>query len=188
MIRVRQKVITKLFKMNDLQFLKSKIRVIPDFPKAGILFQDITTLLKDAEALSKVADALYEEYKNDGITKVVCVESRGFILGGILAYKLGAGFVPIRKKGKLPADTYITTYQLEYGEDSIELHKGAIDANDKVLLHDDLLATGGTTVASIDLLKQSGVSNIEICFLMEISELEGRKNIPQQYDVFTLIK
>jgi adenine phosphoribosyltransferase len=174
--------------MNNLQFLKSKIRVIPDFPKKGILFQDITTLLKDAEALNKVVDALYEKYKDAGITKVVCIESRGFILGGVLAYKLGAGFVPIRKKGKLPAETYITTYQLEYGEDSIELHKGAVDAGDKVLLHDDLLATGGTTVAAMDLLKQSGVTDIEVCFLMEISELEGRKNIPSQYDVFTLIK
>ncbi|MDR1974435.1 MAG: adenine phosphoribosyltransferase [Bacteroidales bacterium] len=174
--------------MNTLQFLKSKIRVIPDFPKEGILFQDITTLLKDSEALNKVADALYEKYKDKNITQVVCIESRGFILGGILAYKLGAGFVPIRKKGKLPADTYITTYQLEYGEDSIELHEGALSEEDKVLLHDDLLATGGTTLAAIDLLKQSGVSNIEICFLMEISELEGRKNIPSEYEVFTLIK
>ena len=124
--------------------LLNNLREIPDFPIPGILFYDVTTLFKNAECLREMIDALYEIYKDKGITKVVGIESRGFILGGALAEKLGAGFVMVRKPGKLPAEVIEETYTKEYGTDTIQIHKDAIDENDVVLLHDDLLATGGT--------------------------------------------
>lgn len=173
--------------MDNLEFLKSRVRDIPDFPKRGILFRDITTLIKDAEALRISVDMLYEQYKDKGITKVIGIESRGFILGSILAYRLNAGFVPIRKKGKLPSVRVSKSYQLEYGMDSIEMHVDAVTPNDKVLLHDDLLATGGTTVAAVELLESVGVTSIDICFLMELTSLEGRKKIPHGYPVSALL-
>lgn len=161
-----------------LAFLKSQVRSVPDFPKKGILYWDITTLLKNAEALRTAADLLYERFKDQGFTKVVGIESRGFILGGLLAYRLGAGFVPIRKKGKLPAVKISKTYQLEYGSDVIEMHVDALSPDDKVLLHDDLLATGGTTLAALDLIKSTGVSEIAACYMVELAELGGRARIP----------
>lgn len=170
-----------------LAFLKSQVRSVPDFPKKGIIYRDITTLLKNAEALHAAADLLYEQFKGQGFTKVVGIESRGFILGGLLAYRLGAGFVPLRKKGKLPAVKISKTYQLEYGSDVIEMHADALSASDKVLLHDDLLATGGTTLAALDLIKSTGVSQIAACYLIELAELNGRDRLPADCPIKSLL-
>jgi adenine phosphoribosyltransferase len=167
--------------------IEDKIRTVPDFPKKGIMFRDITTLLKDREAFNYVADKFYERYKDRRIDKVVSVESRGFIFGSVLAYKLGAGFVPIRKPGKLPADVIRQEYQLEYGTDSMEIHKDAIQPGEKVLVHDDLLATGGTVAAACKLIEKLQGRVEGICFLIELTPLNGRKVIPNK-DVFSLIK
>ena len=136
----------------NTELLLSNLRSIPDFPIPGILFRDVTTLFKSAECLKELEDTLYEMYKDKGITKVVGIESRGFIMGASLAIRLGAGFVPVRKPGKLPAETIQESYQKEYGTDTIEIHKDAISENDVVLIHDDLLATGGTMLAAYNLV------------------------------------
>jgi adenine phosphoribosyltransferase len=167
--------------------LKQLIRDVPNFPKTGIIFKDITTLLKDPKGLSKAASDLYNLVKNKGITKVAGIESRGFILGGIVAEKLGIGFVPVRKPGKLPADKISASYSLEYGTDSIELHRDAIEPGDKILLHDDLLATGGTMEAACKLIEQLGGEIIQISFLIELSFLNGRDKL-KKYDVQSLIQ
>lgn len=173
--------------MENIEYLKKQVREIPDFPKEGILFRDLTTLFKDPRSIEMATDYLVRRYAGKGITKVVGIESRGFIFGSILAYRLNAGFVPIRKKGKLPAEKLSVTYQLEYGEDSIEIHKDAIQPGDKILLHDDLLATGGTTLAALELIRQFHVSGIDICFLIELLDLKGRERIGSDYDVFSLL-
>ena len=167
--------------------IKDIIRAVPDFPKKGIMFRDITTLLKDGKAFSFVVDRFYEHYGDKEIDKVVSVESRGFIFGGVLAYKLGAGFVPIRKPGKLPAGVIREEYQLEYGTDSMEIHKDAIKPGERVLVHDDLLATGGTVAAACKLIERLGGEVAGICFLIELTPLHGRKLIPAA-DVFSLIE
>lgn len=167
--------------------IKNSIRTIPDFPKKGIMFRDITTLLKDEEAFNHVVEQFYEHYKDKKIDKVVSVESRGFIFGSVLAYKLGAGFVPIRKPGKLPAEVIRQEYQLEYGTDSMEIHKDAIKPGERVLVHDDLLATGGTVAAACKLIERLQGNVVGICFLIELTPLNGRKAIPDK-DVFTLIE
>ena len=154
--------------------LKKNLREIPDFPKPGILFYDVTTLFKNPECLQSIIDELYEMYKDKGITKVVGIESRGFILGGALAVRLGAGFVMARKPGKLPAETIEETYAKEYGTDTIQIHKDAIDENDVVLLHDDLLATGGTMAAAYRLVKKCGAKNIFVNFVIEL-KMESRR-------------
>jgi adenine phosphoribosyltransferase len=157
--------------------LKLAIRNVPDFPKPGIQFKDITTALKDPSILIDTADFLYEMYKDKGITKVVGIESRGFILGSILAYKLGAGFVLLRKPGKLPAHTFKVEYQLEYGTDSIEIHQDALAKDDVILLHDDLLATGGSAAAAIKLIQQFDCKELLINFLIELDFLQGRQQL-----------
>ncbi len=167
--------------------IKSSIRTVPDFPKKGIMFRDITTLLKDKDAFNYVVDKFYEHYKDKRIDKVVSVESRGFIFGSVLAYKLGAGFVPIRKPGKLPAEVIKQEYQLEYGTDSMEIHKDAINPGERVLVHDDLLATGGTVAAACKLIEKLHGKVEGICFLIELTPLNGRKAIPGK-DVFSLIE
>ena len=167
--------------------LKSTIRDVPDFPKKGIVFKDITTLLKNSEALSLVAEELYNIAKNKKITKVAGIESRGFILGGLLAQRLNAGFVPIRKPGKLPAGTISESYSLEYGTDSIEIHKDAIEPGDVVLLHDDLLATGGTMEAAVKLIEKLGGKVVQISFLIELNFLNGREKL-KNYEVHSLIQ
>lgn len=167
--------------------LKNLIRDVPDFPKKGIIFKDITTLLKDAEGLSAAAENLLSFVKDKKITKVVGIESRGFILGGLLAEKLNAGFVPIRKPGKLPAETFSENYELEYGMDRIEIHKDAIVHGDKVLLHDDLLATGGTMEAACKLVERLGGEVVQISFLIELSFLNGREKL-KKYDVRSIIQ
>ncbi len=166
--------------------LENKIRTIPDFPKKGIMFKDITPVLKDPEALAYCVDTVYEKYKNKGITKVIGIESRGFIIGAALAYRLGVGFVPIRKPGKLPAETIRQEYQLEYGTDAIEIHKDAIVHGEKVLLHDDVLATGGTMEAACKLVNQLGGVIVGLSFLIELSFLNPRKKL-KNYDIFSLI-
>lgn len=167
--------------------LKDCIRNIPDFPKPGILFRDITTLLKDKRAFKQAVDALANKYKNKKIDAVVAVEARGFILGGVIAHKLGAGFVPVRKKGKLPAKTQSVTYALEYGTDTLEMHQDALGSGDKVLIVDDLLATGGTVNAVTELVKQMGAKIAGIAFLIELTDLKGRDKL-KGYPVYSLIK
>lgn len=166
--------------------LAGYIRSIKDFPKPGIMFRDITTLLKDPEALKLTIDQLFDLSKDNGITKVVGIESRGFILGGILAERLGCGFIPVRKPNKLPAAKISETYYLEYGEDTIEIHKDAIQQADKVLLHDDLLATGGTMEAACKLIEKLGGEVVQISFLIELSFLNGRDKL-RKYEVHSLI-
>lgn len=173
--------------MESIEYLKSRVREIKDFPKEGILFRDLTTMFKDPRSIEVATDLLVRRYANKGITKVVGIESRGFIFGSILAYKLKAGFVPIRKKGKLPAEKVSVSYQLEYGQDSIEMHKDAIEPGDRILLHDDLLATGGTTLAALQMIKSFNVASIDICFLVELLELKGREKIGPDYDVYSLL-
>ena len=170
------------------ELLLANLREIPEFPIPGILFYDVTTLFKNAECLNEMLDSLYELYKDKGITKVVGIESRGFILGGALAAKLNAGFVMARKPGKLPAETIEETYAKEYGTDCIQIHKDAISENDIVLLHDDLLATGGTMAAAYRLVEKCGAKKTYINFVIELEELNGRKAFPEEVDVTTLLK
>src|ERR1035437_8134263 len=172
----------------NLEQVAASIRNVPDFPKPGILFKDITTAMKDAEVLKFIADELYDYYKDKEITKVVGVESRGFVLGSILAYRLGAGFVLLRKPGKLPAETYKIDYDLEYGKDSLEIHKDSIDENDVVLLHDDLLATGGSANAALKLLTEFSHSSVYVSFLIELTSLNGIKRLENAKDIHSLIK
>ncbi|MBN1398372.1 MAG: adenine phosphoribosyltransferase [Bacteroidetes bacterium] len=167
--------------------LTDSIRSIPDFPKKGIVFRDITTLLKNADALRTAVDLFTEKYKNLKIDKVIGIESRGFIIGAALAVRLGAGFVPVRKKGKLPAEVITEEYALEYGTDSIEMHIDAVKPGERVLLHDDLLATGGTMAAVIKLVEKLKGNIAGISFLIELSFLEGRKQL-QEHEVYSLIK
>lgn len=155
--------------------LISHIRNIQDFPIPGVLFRDVTTLFKDPKDLQELSNILYNMYKDKGITKVVGIESRGFIMGSILATKLNAGFVPIRKPGKLPCETLEESYDKEYGKDTIQIHKDGLNEKDIVLIHDDLLATGGTMEAAYKLVKKFHPQNIYINFLIELKDLKGRK-------------
>jgi adenine phosphoribosyltransferase len=166
--------------------LLEKIRNVPDFPKKGIVFRDITTLLKDGPAFAEAVDALRRKYQGTHIDKIASVESRGFIFGATLAYALGAGFIPIRKPGKLPAATIREEYVLEYGTDSIEVHQDAITPGERVLLVDDLLATGGTMAAACTLVRRLGGTIVGTAFLIELSFLGGRKLLAD-VDVFSLI-
>ncbi len=166
--------------------LKDLIRDVPNFPIEGIVFKDITTLLKDNKGFEATLEKLYNLSNNKGITKVIGVESRGFIFGGALAAKLGAGFVPIRKPGKLPAETHKEEYTLEYGTDVVEIHKDALTSDDVVLLHDDLLATGGTIAAACKLVEKTGARIAQLSFLIELDFLNGREKI-KNYDVQSLI-
>ena len=168
--------------------LRKNLREIQDFPKPGILFYDVTTLFKNAECLQGLIEELYEMYKDKGITKVVGIESRGFILGGALAARLGAGFIMARKPGKLPAEVVEETYEKEYGTDTIQIHKDAISKDDVVLLHDDLLATGGTMAAAYRLTKRLGVEKAYVNFVIELKGLNGRKAFEEGTEVTTLLQ
>jgi len=168
--------------------LKDAIRNIPDFPVAGIQFKDITTLFKCPGHLQDLSDVLYEAYKNKGITKVVGIESRGFFMGPALALRLHAGFIPIRKPGKLPHETIEESYEKEYGMDTIQIHKDALSPDDVVLIHDDLLATGGTAVAAYNLVKKLGVKKVYINFLIELEDLKGRQYFPSDVEVDSVLK
>ncbi len=162
------------------------IRNIPDFPVKGIQFKDITTLLKNGDVFAQTVDYMYDPYRNEDIDKIVAIEARGFIFGAALAYKLNVGFVPVRKPGKLPADTLTEEYELEYGKNSIEIHKDAIRKGEKVLLIDDLLATGGTAAACCRLVEKLGGKIIGISFLVELTGLNGRKLL-KKYKIHSLV-
>lgn len=167
--------------------LKTCIRDIPNFPKEGIIFKDVSTLLRNKAALKKSVDQLVKKFKDKKIDYVVGVEARGFIFGAVLAYKLGAGFVPVRKKGKLPYKTRSITYSLEYGTDTLEIHEDAIDPGSRVLIVDDLLATGGTIRAVTDLIKAQHANIVGLAFLVELSFLNGKDKL-KEYPVYSIIK
>lgn len=173
--------------MTDCEHLKKLIREVPDFPKPGILFYDITTLLKDGAGFRAVIDALKEHYRGSGVDTVIGIEARGFIFAPALAYALGAGFVPVRKPKKLPSERVSVSYQLEYGTDSLEIHKDAIANGHSVLIVDDLLATGGTAAAVTKLVEQVGGKVAGAGFVIELSFLNGRRKL-NGYDVFSLLK
>lgn len=166
--------------------LKKFIRDVQDFPKKGIVFKDITTLLKDNMAFKAALEQLYSKVSSLNVDKVVAIESRGFIFGSLLANKLNAGFVPVRKTGKLPAEKISESYQLEYGTDSLEIHTDAIQKGDRVLIHDDLLATGGTVQAVCKMVEKLGGEIVGILFLIELDFLKGREKL-KNYPVHTVI-
>lgn len=174
--------------MNN-KVLMENLRCIPDFPKKGINFRDVTTLFKNPECLRNMVDELYEIYKDKGITKIVGIESRGFVIASALAVKLGAGIVLCRKPGKLPGETVSESFSKEYGEDTIEIHKDSIDNEDVVLLHDDLLATGGTMRAAYNLVKKFSPKNIYVNFIIEITDegLHGRDLFDKDTEITTLL-
>ncbi len=172
----------------NTELIKQNVRTVPDFPKPGIIFRDITTVFKDAACLHELSEGMAKMYEGKGITKVLGIESRGFIMGPIVANHIGAGFVTIRKPGKLPADTLQQEYEKEYGTDKIEIHKDALSADDVVLIHDDLLATGGTMKAAYDLVKKFGIKKVYINFIIELEALGGRKLFPEDVQVDALIK
>jgi len=166
--------------------LERHIRDIPDFPKKGIVFKDITPLLKDKDAFRAAVDLIAERYAGKGLTAAAGIESRGFLFAAAVAYKLGIGVIPVRKKGKLPYKTLSASYDLEYGSDSVEVHEDAAKKGDKVLLIDDLIATGGTAGAACELLEKLGAEVIGPCFLIELGFLEGRKKLPGR-DIFSVL-
>ncbi len=172
--------------MSDYDHLAKAIREVPDYPKEGILFYDITTLINNGELFNEVADILHQRYAGAGIDKVVGIEARGFLFAPVLAYSLKAGLVPVRKPGKLPAETVEISYDLEYGTDSVQMHKDAVAPDEKVLIVDDLLATGGTAAATCKLIEQQGAQVVGMAFVIELDFLNGREKLPGQ-DVFSII-
>ena len=173
--------------MNSIEKIKSKIRTVPDFPKKGIMFRDITTLIGDAEGLGLVIEELAKRYSSMDIDIVAGLEARGFIIGGALAVKLGKGFVPIRKKGKLPYKTVFHEYELEYGTDRVEMHVDSLKEGQRVLLVDDLLATGGTSIAGAKLIEKLGGNVVEIAFIVDLPDIGGRKALDKAgYPMFAI--
>ena len=167
--------------------LKQLIRDVPDFPKPGILFKDITTLLRDADGLRSAVDCLAEPYRDKPLDQIVGIESRGFILGAAIADRLGTGFVPVRKPGKLPAETVSASYALEYGTDTLEMHRDALGGGHRVLIVDDLLATGGTARAAVNLVRECGAEVVGLAFLIELAALNGRAQLPDE-QLFTVLQ
>ncbi len=165
--------------------LKEKIRTVPNWPIEGVMFRDITTLLQDPQAFRAACDQFYNRYKDMTIDKIVGIDARGFIFGAVMAYKLNVGFIPVRKKGKLPAATISASYSLEYGEDVLEMHADAIKKDERVLIVDDLIATGGTISATIKLVENLGGKVVECVFLVELPDLKGREKI-KGYNIFCL--
>jgi adenine phosphoribosyltransferase len=173
----------------ESDIIKSKIRTIPNFPKQGVMFRDITTLFQDREGMKKIMEMFYNQYKDKKIDVVAGIEARGFIVGGGLAEKLGVGFVPIRKKGKLPHDTIQYDYDLEYGKSTIEIHKDAIKPGQRVLVIDDLIATSGTAGAACELIKKLGGTIIDCAFIIELEDLGGRKKLEDKgLSVFSIVQ
>ncbi|MCX6751100.1 MAG: adenine phosphoribosyltransferase [Candidatus Pacearchaeota archaeon] len=173
----------------EINKLKEKVRTIPNFPKEGIMFRDITTLLQDKESLHKLTELLYEKYKDTPVDIVAGIESRGFIIAGLLAEKLNAGLVLIRKPGKLPYETIKQEYSLEYGTDTVEMHKDSVKLGQKVLLVDDLIATGGTSLASCNLIKKLGGQIVECAFIIELEELGGIEKLKKEnFPSFSIVK
>lgn len=173
--------------MMKIEELKKLIRDVPDFPSKGIMFRDLTTMIKNPEALHVMGKAVSDLYRDKGVTKVVGIESRGFIGGSIMAYELGCGFVPARKPGKLPSVTIKKAYAKEYGVDTIEMHADAINEDDVVVIHDDLLATGGTMAAAYDLVMSMNPKKVYINFIVELSALNGRAALPADCEVTSLL-
>ncbi len=171
-----------------MEHLKEKIRTIPNWPKEGVMFRDITTLMKDPKAFSEVIEIFYNRYKDKQVDIVAGIESRGFILAGALAHKLGVGFIPLRKPGKLPAETESIEYELEYGKDKIEIHKDAIQPGLNVLLIDDLIATGGTATAACELIKRLGGKLHEAAFIIDLPELKGSEKLKADYPIFSIMQ
>lgn len=171
-----------------MEYIKRHIRDVMDFPQKGVVFKDLTTAFKDPRALHIIGWDLSQIYRDKGVTKVAGIESRGFVGGSILAFELGAGFVPVRKPGKLPADTIRETYQKEYGTDTIEIHRDAITEDDIVVIHDDVLATGGTMLAAYRLIKSLKPKKIYINCIIELSDLGGRALLPEDVEITSLIK
>lgn len=167
--------------------VKDKIRDVYDFPKPGIVFKDITTALKDAETLRKMVDYLCEQFKEDKIDYIIGLESRGFIFGMPVAYNFNAGFIPIRKPNKLPAKTIKESYTLEYGTDSLEIHEDALQKGDRVLIVDDLLATGGTAAAACNLVTKTGAEIVGCAFVIELDDLKGRDKLPKDCKILSMI-
>ena len=167
--------------------LKETIRTVPNWPIEGVMFRDITTLTQNSQALREACDIFYERYKDMNIGKIVGIDARGFIFGAVLAYKLGIGFVPVRKKGKLPYKTISATYSLEYGEDTVEMHVDAIKKGERVVIVDDLIATGGTLSAATQLVEQLEGDIIECAIIIDLPDLKGKEKI-KDYKVFTLVE
>ena len=172
---------------SDVGYLKSVVRDIPDFPKPGIVFKDITTALKDARAFAMIVDAIVTRFRGESIASVVCIEARGFVLGSAIAYALGCGMVPVRKKGKLPGKTVEVGYDLEYGRDFLQIHSDALHVGERVLIVDDLLATGGTMTAVVDLVSRAGAEIVGLAFFIELLFLNGRQKLSPR-PVFSLIQ
>lgn len=179
--------LTSLVTEEKTEWLKTKIRDIPDFPKPGIVFKDLTTLLKDAEAFQYTIDVLTEHFAKHDAKYIAGIEARGFILGPVIAHKLGLGFIPIRKSGKLPYRVVKEAYDLEYGTDTVEIHEDAVESQDKVVLIDDLLATGGTAMAAHKLLTKVGANVVSVGFVVELAFLNGRARIPSNVEVVSLL-
>ena len=165
--------------IDELKYVRDHVRIIPDFPKKGIMFLDITTAVKDAQALQYMTDFMYDKFKNEKVDYIAGIESRGFIFGSALAYKLGCGFITLRKPNKLPAKTIKEDYTLEYGTSTIEMHEDALKPGDRVIVVDDLLATGGTAIAACNLIKRVGAEVVTTAFIIELDPLKGRQYIEQ---------
>ena len=159
------------------EYIKSKVRSIPNWPIKGVIFRDITTLLQDPKAFKEICQIFYNRYANEKVDKIVGIDARGFLFGSVLAYELGIGFIPIRKKGKLPYKTISESYTLEYGEETIEIHEDAIDRGDRIVIIDDLMATGGTIAASAALVEKLGGDILECAFVIELPDLKGREKM-----------
>jgi 5'-methylthioadenosine phosphorylase len=188
LIKTIEKIARNEIENTEREFIKSKIRTIPHWPKPGVMFRDITTLLKDAQAFGKVIDILENRYKNQQIDFIAGIESRGFIIASALATRLKKGVIPIRKPNKLPAEVVREEYSLEYGKDAVEIHRDAIKQNDRVLLVDDLLATGGTATATCNLIEKLGGEVIECCFVIDLPELGGSKKLKEKgFNVFNIV-
>lgn len=173
--------------VDSIEFVKSKIRDIIDFPVKGIVFKDITTVLRDKEGFKEIIDFMVNKFADEKIDYIAGIESRGFIFGSALAYQLGAGFVPLRKPGKLPGETLSESYALEYGTDTLQIHKDAIEAGKRVLVIDDLLATGGTAEAACKLIKQTGAKVVAAAFVIELQDLNGRNKIPSDVETVSMV-
>ena len=174
--------------LDNYEYVREHIRMVPDFPQKGILFLDITTAVKDSKSMNIMMDFLYEKFKNQNVDYVAGVESRGFIFASALAYKLNLGFIPIRKPNKLPAKTIKESYSLEYGTDTIEMHEDALKPGDRVVVIDDLLATGGTAVAACNLVKRAGADVVAAAFIIELDPLKGRQKLEENgYSVVSML-